>query len=483
MSATIVWFRDDLRVDDNPALASAAADGRRRRLSSTCWRRRRRTAHRRRGEPMVAASRSRRARHASARARRPVSSCGAARPERSCRRWRARRRPGASCWNRRYASAERRVDAEVEAALQSASVAVDTFGGNLLFEPSCRAIQIGRPDARLHAVLEGGAGHRRAAQADARPRGLAGGAASARATPWPRGRCGRPSPTGRRKWQRRGRPAATGRGTRCTAFSTGGRAAMPRIATGPTSRRRRGSRRICISARSRPPDLARGAACRGGAAMRGRDANKFLAELGWREFAYHLLFQFEADLAEPISSGASMPFRGAVMTTACTAWQRGRTGYPIVDAGMRQLWTTGWMHNRVRMIAASFLIKHLLIDWRDGRSLVLGHAGRCRSGQQCGELAMGGRLGRRCGALFPHLQSDPAGREVRPATAPMCAVRCRSSPACPTPGSMRRRTRRRTCLREAGVRLGETYPAPDRRPCRGAPARARCLSNRSRPTA
>jgi len=48
------------------------------------------------------------------------------------------------------------------------------------------------------------------------------------------------------------------------------------------------------------------------------------------------------------------------------AWQQGRTGYPIVDAGMRQLWATGWMHNRVRMIAASFLIKHLLIDWREG---------------------------------------------------------------------------------------------------------------------
>ena len=48
------------------------------------------------------------------------------------------------------------------------------------------------------------------------------------------------------------------------------------------------------------------------------------------------------------------------------AWQQGRTGYPIVDAGMRQLWATGWMHNRVRMIAASFLIKHLLIDWRHG---------------------------------------------------------------------------------------------------------------------
>ena len=53
---------------------------------------------------------------------------------------------------------------------------------------------------------------------------------------------------------------------------------------------------------------------------------------------------------------------------ALEAWKRGRTGYPLVDAGMRQLWTTGWMHNRVRMVVASFLIKHLLIDWREGEA-------------------------------------------------------------------------------------------------------------------
>ena len=53
---------------------------------------------------------------------------------------------------------------------------------------------------------------------------------------------------------------------------------------------------------------------------------------------------------------------------ALEAWQQGKTGYPIVDAGMRELWNTGWMHNRVRMVVASFLVKHLLIDWRQGES-------------------------------------------------------------------------------------------------------------------
>ena len=59
-----------------------------------------------------------------------------------------------------------------------------------------------------------------------------------------------------------------------------------------------------------------------------------------------------------------MPWRSA--PDELRRWQRGRTGYPIVDAGMRELWTTGWMHNRVRMLVASFLTKHLLIDWRHG---------------------------------------------------------------------------------------------------------------------
>ncbi len=67
-------------------------------------------------------------------------------------------------------------------------------------------------------------------------------------------------------------------------------------------------------------------------------------------------------------------FPWATDPASLAAWQKGQTGYPIVDAGMRELWKTGFMHNRVRMIVASFLIKHLLIDWREGEKLVLGHA-------------------------------------------------------------------------------------------------------------
>lgn len=103
------------------------------------------------------------------------------------------------------------------------------------------------------------------------------------------------------------------------------------------------------------------------ATARGHSAatEKFLAELGWREFAYHLLFHF-GDLGQRNFRSEFDAFPWSDDGTAIEAWRRGRTGYPIVDAGMRQLWTTGWMHNRVRMIVASFLTKDLLIDWRVG---------------------------------------------------------------------------------------------------------------------
>jgi deoxyribodipyrimidine photo-lyase len=96
-----------------------------------------------------------------------------------------------------------------------------------------------------------------------------------------------------------------------------------------------------------------------------RGAKVFLSEVGWREFAYHLLVHFPHTPEAPLRAEfARFPWR--VDAAQLRAWQRGRTGYPIVDAGMRQLWATGWMHNRVRMIVASFLVKHLRISWQEG---------------------------------------------------------------------------------------------------------------------
>ena len=95
------------------------------------------------------------------------------------------------------------------------------------------------------------------------------------------------------------------------------------------------------------------------------DIDKFLSELGWREFCRHLLFD-TPELAMRNLQPAFDAFPWRPDQKALRAWQRGQTGYPIVDAGMRQLWHTGTMHNRVRMVVASFLVKHLLIDWREG---------------------------------------------------------------------------------------------------------------------
>jgi deoxyribodipyrimidine photo-lyase len=96
-----------------------------------------------------------------------------------------------------------------------------------------------------------------------------------------------------------------------------------------------------------------------------KPGEKFLSELGWREFCHSLLFHFP-QLPERNLRPEFDRFPWRTDAKALTAWQRGLTGYPIVDAGMRQLWQTGWMHNRVRMVTASFLIKHLLLDWRSG---------------------------------------------------------------------------------------------------------------------
>eukprot|EP00916_Digyalum_oweni_P014322 GHVL01023540.1.p1 GENE.GHVL01023540.1~~GHVL01023540.1.p1 ORF type:complete len:482 (+),score=58.83 GHVL01023540.1:61-1506(+) len=97
------------------------------------------------------------------------------------------------------------------------------------------------------------------------------------------------------------------------------------------------------------------------------DSEHFLRELGWREFSYHLLYHFpdipESNFQEKFDL---FPWKSP-SKKMLKAWQKGYTGYPIVDAGMRELWQTGYMHNRVRMVVASFLVKNLLFHWHHGR--------------------------------------------------------------------------------------------------------------------
>ena len=96
-----------------------------------------------------------------------------------------------------------------------------------------------------------------------------------------------------------------------------------------------------------------------------KDVGHFHSELGWREFSYYLIYHFPEMCTENLNKRFDK-FPWSLNQNYLVAWQKGKTGYPIVDAGMRQLWKTGYMHNRVRMIVASFLVKNLLIDWRVG---------------------------------------------------------------------------------------------------------------------
>ncbi|MBB6124802.1 cryptochrome/photolyase family protein [Sphingobium subterraneum] len=107
-------------------------------------------------------------------------------------------------------------------------------------------------------------------------------------------------------------------------------------------------------------------------ALRGRSAGvtTFRTEIIWRDYAQNIILTYpDYGKANGKAAFDTLPWRSTSEARAdISAWKKGLTGYPIVDAGMRQLWTSGWMHNRVRMIAASFLIKHLLVDWRVGEA-------------------------------------------------------------------------------------------------------------------
>ena len=209
----------------------------------------------------------------------------------------------------------------------------------------------------------------------------------------------------------------------------------------------------------------------GASAASDGDVAKFRAELGWREFSYSLLFHHTALHRRSVQPRfEAFPWRDD--PAGLRAWQRGLTGYPLVDAGMRQLWTTGWMHNRVRMVAASFLIKHLLVDWRLGEDWfwdTLVDADPASNPASWQWVAGSGADAAPYYRIFnPVLQGetyDPKGDYVRryvPELARLPAGLIHQ-PWTATPAE----------LRAAGVILGETYPRPI---VDHAAARARALA-------
>jgi deoxyribodipyrimidine photo-lyase len=363
----ILWFRQDLRLADNPALAAAAAAGTPvlpvyiLDTAATPW------------QPGGA---SRWWLHHSLAAlrdelrRRYGSDLLLLRGDPATLLLRLAHETGArmAVWNRCYEPAAIARDTAIKAGLKAAGLEVQTFNSTLLFEPwtvqtqtkgwfrvfspfwrACRAAPA--PDAPLPAAKA----LRRCATLPAGEQ-LDALALLPHTPDWAGGL--------RATWQ----PGEAGAAARLRDFLDAalggyadGRDHPERAVTSRLSPHLHfgeiGPRQIwhAVTLRAEQQDKA------------ARHADKFLTELGWREFSYHLLYHFP-DLPEQNFRTDFDAFPWDDDAALLRRWQRGRTGYPLVDAGMRELWHTGWMHNRVRMIAASFLVKHLRQHWRHGEA-------------------------------------------------------------------------------------------------------------------
>ncbi len=369
MTPAIVWFRQDLRLEDNPALAAAAerggpivpvyildeaGEGRwPMGGASRWWLHHALTALeaslRERGSRLVVA------RGDSQRALAGIAASTGAR---------------AVYWNRRYEPSVVARDTAVKAGLAGLGLDARSFAGSLLFEPHSVANKQGGPFQVFTPFW------RHCLELPvAAPAALGAGAFAAAPDSWP------PSipipeldllPTVRwdagfgAVWH----PGEKGAAKRLSRFVSraiegygrdrdrpdmdGTSMLSPWLHYGEIS-----PRQVWAAVRALSADS--------GVFPSSAGAEVFLREIGWREFAHHLLFHFPRTPESPLRSDfnrfawAKDP-GGALLG----AWTRGRTGYPIVDAGMRQLWATGWMHNRVRMIVASFLVKHLRLPWNRG---------------------------------------------------------------------------------------------------------------------
>ncbi len=459
MPATLVWFRQDLRLQDNPALHAALARG---------------------GAviPVYILDDAGEGRWAPGGASRwwlqhSLAALDTALRERGLRLVLARgdaetvlrdliKQTGATAlhWNRRYEPASIARDAAVKTALGAGGVEVKSSAASVLFEPHTVKNKTGGPfqvftpfwkhclTLEVPEPVKLPAGPWRAPEKWPRSLALDELGLLPR-IPWDEGF--------RPVWQ----PGEAGAAKRLKHFlaraveeyadernrpdKDGTSALSPHLHFGEIS-----PRQIWAAVRALSKDT--------GVFPSSRGAQVFLSEVGWREFAYHLLYHFPHTPEAPLRAEfAAFPWR--TDAAQLRAWQRGQTGYPIVDAGMRQLWATGWMHNRVRMIVASFLVKHLRLSWQEGAAwfwdtLVDADLAANTLGWQwtagCGADAA--PYFRIFNPILQGLKFDPNGDYVRRWVPELGRLSSEliHQPWTATPLE----------LRAAGVTLGENYPAP-----------------------
>uniref|UniRef100_UPI003BAC90F5 cryptochrome/photolyase family protein n=1 Tax=Stappia sp. TaxID=1870903 RepID=UPI003BAC90F5 len=370
-ASVLVWFRDDLRTDDNPALAAALSDG----------------------MPVIGLflldedTDSARAPGGAARwwlhhsleaLAEKLSALGIPLVLRRGKaldevpRLAAEASAGAIVWNRRYDPSGVATDKALKKTLRDAGLRVESFNGSLLVEPWEVQTKAGDP-FRVFSPFH------RAMQSrgePARPRDLK---MPSDALP----DCETPDSDDLADWRLlpvkpdwagglrdTWTPGEEGALSRLSGFLEDGLAGYAAHRDEPaaevTSRLSPHLRFGEISPR-RIWHEAKARAGQDGSGIDEKALSKFHAELGWREFSYHLLFHFPEIVTDNFQPRFD-EFPWADNPEGLRAWTRGRTGYPLVDAGMRELWHTGYIHNRVRMVVASFLVKHLLVDWREGEA-------------------------------------------------------------------------------------------------------------------
>ena len=276
-------------------------------------------------------------------------------------------------WNRRYGLAERTIDTAIKSDLRERGVDAHSFAGSLLFEPW--TIQTGQGGSYsvftpFWRACTAGAPPRAPYPAPAAIPGWAGDPTTAALVSDDLDDWGlQPSSP---DWAGGLRAAWTpGEASAQALLDTFLAESLPRYATERDEPAQNATSHLSPHLRwgEISPYQVWAATQTAQRGLRGSElasATRFLTELGWREFAYHVLFH-APDLATENLRPAFDAFPWPPLDQdALAAWQQGRTGFALVDAGMRELWRTGSMHNRVRMVTASFLIKNMLVDWREG---------------------------------------------------------------------------------------------------------------------